>query len=285
MRTGIRPVRLGERAPSVPETRFKQPPGQKAIKEGATMIPRKSHNVGVRNHNPNVASPPAGSEGTVNPSATLPGGSPAPVTNASSGPVSVAVQAFATVLKPAVVDLDTVLSQETPSSPSNRAKVSSARRQAIPLLVEMLTKYPSLSATVTVDGINGAMTDASATDGLSRVLANIRSRVTKSTRIRLGNAWADAAEILAVARRRAVNDENIASDLAVVEAILAHGPIADTAPVAAAKAQRQANKATTRATKSQKVAETKAAKSAALLHGAGDVTIVPATPPTPPTNR
>ncbi len=283
---GIGPVRLGERAPSVPETRIKQPPGQKAIKEGATMIPRKSHNVGVRNHNPNVAPIQAGSEGTVNPSANIPvvpGAPSAPVSSPVSSPVSdaiiAAVQAFTPTFESALEGLLPALPVEASGNARSVPKPGSAHLQAIPLLSAILRNHPDLLGNVRADDIDAAMADAAATKALSTAMANALGKVDNATRLRERDAWLASAKVKVVAEREAVNDKDIARELVAVTDILALGTRPDTAAVSAAKAQRVAAKAQARLDKAQQRAATKAA--AAGRHGAGDVTIVPAGTGTP----
>ncbi len=279
MRTGMVPVRLGERASSVPETENHHTTVGRQIKEGATMTTRKSHNVGVRNHNPNVAPIQAGSEGTVNPSAVIPVVPVAPASAPVSDAVIAAVQTFTTAFESAVNTLVGVLPNETPGNAKHFPKVQPSRLHAIPLLSEMLRKYPVLSVNLHADDTAVARARAGATAALSRLRGRARGAVDNATRVYERNAWHACSQILVMAERKAVDDINIARDFAVVQGILAIGPRKNTAPVTAVKAQQRAARAQSLLTKAQQKAAVKAA--AAAQHGTGDVTIVPAGTTTP----
>ncbi len=237
----------------------------------------------VRNHNPNVAPTQAGSEGTVHPSAVIPAGPSAPAIVPASGSVSVstAVETFKSVFEPTATVLTGELPGEIPGNAKHCPKLRPSRLRAIPLLTAMARKYPSLSGVVTVEDIDAAMSDATATEALSQDIGNVRAVVDNATRLRQRDAWLSSAEILALAERKAINDANIARDLAVVQDVLAIGTRKVTAAHAVTTAQQDVSKAQARLTKAQQRAATKAAAAEAVQHGTPDVTIVPATAGTP----
>ena len=247
------------------------------------MATRKSHNVGVRNHHPNVAPIPAGSEGTVNPSAVTPVVPSAPAIVPTSGSVSVgtAVETFKSVFEPIATVLTGELPGETPGNARHCPKLRPSQLRAIPLLTAMARKYPSLSGVVTVEDIDAAMSDATATEALSQDLGNLHAVVDNATRLRQRSAWLSSAEIMALAERKAINDANIARDLATVHDILALGTRKVTAAHAATTAQQQVSKARAQLTRAQERAAAKAAAAEAAQHATPDVVIVPATTGTP----
>ncbi len=234
-------------------------------------------NTGVRNHTPNVAVSPAGSEVTAPPSAAVPAGTP------SSGAVSAAIQAFELATSVAISTLESALDTVPPGSVLHLAKVSPARERVISMTIDLLRKHPTLSGAFTADNIDTEATDADTCVSMASSLEGLHAKLIYSARVRQNEVWHKVSEVYAVAEKRALTDSTVARDFAAIQAILVIGPRRKTSAHTAVDAAQRATTASARATKAQKTAADKAAKAAALLHGTGDVVIVPASPTVPDT--
>ena len=224
--------------------------------------------VGASNTPSSEATLPAGSEVTNHPSAAQP-------------PVNDPVQTFRSVLVPAADALGAALPQENPPNGKPTTGVSSRRLRAIPLLSQLLARYPNLSADHTADDIDTPMAFAASCTVVSRVCVNANAKVLNAARVRQRTAWTISSEVYAAAKKKAAGDANIARDLAPIQAILANGPRTKTAPVTAAKAQTEATVANTRATKANQKSTAKTAAATALQHGTGGATVVQPAPTAP----
>lgn len=213
----------------------------------------------------NGATPQAGSEVAVNPPAVV--------------PVSTAVDAFASSSAPAIAALTNSLPAEPPKTGKRVASVNVRRQRAIPMLSELLRKYPNLSADHTSDDIDTPMADATACLSLGKTLTNLTARVNSTARVRLGTAATLADEVYALAEKKAKGNPDLARDLAPIRAILAVGSRANTAPVTAAKTQTAAARAAARATRASQKATRANAKAAAMKTGDAIITQPASTAP------
>ena len=259
---------------------------------------------GVRNHNPNVANSPAGSEGTVNPSAVLPSVATPPTTGtppaAGTTPeltpsqllaVETAVKTFREGYIPLVMALFAGLRAFQTRDTAPYAPVSGARKQVATLYAELLRENPDITAAVNPDVIDAGL-------AVDTALAMFKSDFQKALPVvasfgrRAANiSWSETTVVRSAAQGLARKDDVLKARIGTINALLRRGSrVATTANAAtrahdaAAKAQQKAERAVAKAARAAAKA-TRTAQVHADNHPTPDVVIVPAgttTPATPP---
>ena len=259
------------------------------------MATRKSHTVGVRNHNPNMANSPAGSEGTVNPSAVVPPVQTAPTVETStalSAKQLYLVEAGAKTFREDFARIVTVFVGTLGAFPTpdkaRAVSVSVQHKDAAAQYAGLLRQYPGLTTGVSADTIEAALAASAALAMVKTDLQGVLPTVEFCGRQSGHIAWSDSRVVRHAAEGQALQDTTLAAQVATIEGTLQRGrKVAASAnralkaQTAASKAQEKAARAAAKATKAAETA-TRAAQAHANNHPlTADVVIVPAGSTTP----
>ncbi len=254
------------------------------------MTTRKTHNVGVLNHNPNVAPAQAGSEGTVNPSATVPVVPNAPAVGTSMAITSKQLYLVESAAKTFRGDfarivtalLDTLGAFPTPDK-ARAVSVSAQHKDAAAQYAGLLRQYPDLTSGVSADTIEAALAATAALAMVKSDLEGILPTVQFCGQQSAHIAWSDSRVVRHAAEGQALQDMTLAAKVATIEGTLQRGKKvvvtaehAAKAQTTALKAQQKAERAVAKAAKAAETA-TRAAQAHAANHPqTADVVIVPA---------
>ncbi len=208
----------------------------------------------------------------------------APVTGATHNAIVDATKAARIKVREAIQIVLALIGTPATGVVKHRTNANARRKQAVPLLSEMLRVDPTLCAKVTPDDLDAAMAAGQALDFFTADLKLARTTIAAAAKSEYNEGWWGASMVYSTAETEAAGSDTVSESLAEVRAILANGPRSKTSPVVVAKAENNANviaerarKAAATAAKKQRSAE-RTAQAHADAHP--DVTIVPATNPT-----
>ena len=152
-----------------------------------------------------------------------------------------------------------------PNSQHSVGVVSSRRRRALPIILEMVRHFPMLGVTRTPEELEADMSIAVALGQLSTDFEVHRVGTDDTSRILESNAWSDAAASYAAAQRKAPTNSGIKVFVERIQEVLKQGPRVETSARVAAQAETSLVKATHRAASAQQKAATKKQKAEAHL--------------------
>ncbi len=267
-------------------------PGQKAIKEGATMSTKKN-NTGASNIHPNRVPAGTGSEVTGTPPAVVPVVPVVPTAPAADPTAEITasqlylteagIKGFRDDLSKALTKLYTFLRVFPSPDKGKVPAVSAPHKEAAGLYAGLLRRYPTLTTAVDPDVIDGGIAVDAALAMVKADFDRALPMVAYAGRQAANISWTDTVKVRFAAKGQARGDKVLAAEIVAIDAglrqgkrVLASANKAAKAQTAATKAQEQAAKAAAKATKAARVA-TRTAQAHADNHPTTpDVVIVPA---------